>query len=29
VRALAHLKLANVMRPGVEHYEQALERLAG
>jgi Flp pilus assembly protein TadD len=29
VRALAHLKIANVMRPGVEHYEQALERLAG
>ena len=29
MRALAHLKLANVMRPGVEHYEQALERLAG
>src|SRR5216110_2417097 len=28
-RALAHVKLANVMRPGVEHYEQALERLAG
>jgi tetratricopeptide (TPR) repeat protein len=28
-RALAHLKLANVMRPGVQHYERALERLAG
>lgn len=27
-RAMAHLKLAIAMRPGVEHYEQALRRLA-
>ena len=26
-RALAHLRLAVAMRPGVEHYERALERL--
>jgi len=29
VRAIAHLKLAIAMRPGVGHYERALERLAG
>jgi Flp pilus assembly protein TadD len=29
VRAIGHLKLAIVMRPGVEHYERALARLAG
>jgi len=28
-RAIAHIKLANVMRPGVSHYERALARLAG
>lgn len=28
-RAIAHLKLAIAMRPGVEAYETALERLAG
>ena len=28
-RAIAHLKLAIAMRPGVTHYERALERLAG
>jgi Flp pilus assembly protein TadD len=28
-RALAHLKLAVAMRPGVDHYERALARLAG
>lgn len=28
-RAVAHLKLAVAMRPGVEHYERALARLAG
>src|SRR5438270_10950464 len=28
-RAIAPLKLAIAMRPGVEHYEQALARLAG
>jgi len=28
-RAIGHLKLAIAMRPGVSHYEQALERLAG
>jgi Flp pilus assembly protein TadD len=28
-RAVAHLKLALAMRPGVEHYERALARLAG
>ena len=28
-RAIAHLKLAVVMRPGINHYEQALARLAG
>ena len=28
-RAIAHLKLAIAMRPGVGHYERALERLAG
>ncbi|HEY7661064.1 MAG TPA: tetratricopeptide repeat protein [Actinomycetota bacterium] len=28
-RAIGHLKLAIVMRPGTEDYEQALERLAG
>ena len=28
-RAIAHLKLALAMRPGVEHYERALARLAG
>jgi Flp pilus assembly protein TadD len=27
-RAIGHLKLAIVMRPGIEHYEQALARLA-
>ena len=27
-RALAHLRLAVAMRPGVEHYERALARLA-
>lgn len=29
LRAIGHLKLAIVMRPGIEHYEQALARLAG
>jgi Flp pilus assembly protein TadD len=29
VRAIGHLKLAIVMRPGIEHYESALARLAG
>jgi Flp pilus assembly protein TadD len=28
-RAIAHLKLAIAMRPGVPHYERALARLAG
>ena len=28
-RAIAHIKLANAMRPGVGHYERVLERLAG
>ena len=28
-RAIAHLKLAIAMRPGINHYEQALARLAG
>ena len=28
-RAIAHLKLAIAMRPGVSHYERALARLAG
>ena len=28
-RAIAHLKLAIAMRPGVQHYERALARLAG
>jgi len=28
-RAIGHLKLAIVMRPGTEAYERALERLAG
>jgi Flp pilus assembly protein TadD len=28
-RAIAHLKLAIAMRPGIDHYEQALARLAG
>ena len=28
-RAVAHLKLAVAMRPGVVHYERALARLAG
>jgi Tfp pilus assembly protein PilF len=28
-RAIAHLKLAIAMRPGVAHYERALARLAG
>ena len=28
-RALGHVKLAIAMRPGVEHYERALERIAG
>jgi Flp pilus assembly protein TadD len=28
-RAIGHLKLAIVMRPGIEHYERALARLAG
>ena len=28
-RALGHVKLAIAMRPGVEHYERALRRLAG
>ena len=28
-RAIGHLKLAIAMRPGVEHYERALARLAG
>src|SRR5437763_2848219 len=28
-RAVAHLKLAVAMRPGVDHYERALARLAG
>jgi Flp pilus assembly protein TadD len=27
-RAIGHLKLAIAMRPGVEHYERALDRLA-
>ena len=27
-RAIAHIKLANAMRPGVRHYERALERIA-
>lgn len=28
-RAIGHLKLAIAMRPGTEHYEQALSRIAG
>jgi Flp pilus assembly protein TadD len=28
-RAVAHLKLAIAMRPGIDHYEEALARLAG
>jgi Flp pilus assembly protein TadD len=28
-RAIGHLKLAIAMRPGVNHYERALQRLAG
>lgn len=28
-RAIAHLKLAIAMRPGIGHYERALARLAG
>src|SRR5436309_13014393 len=28
-RAVAHLKLALAMRPGVDHYERALARVAG
>ncbi len=28
-RAIAHLKLAVAMRPGVDHYERALARLGG
>ncbi|MBI4260360.1 MAG: tetratricopeptide repeat protein [Actinobacteria bacterium] len=28
-RAIAHLKLAVAMRPGIPHYERALSRLAG
>ena len=28
-RAIGHLKLAIAMRPGIEHYERALARLAG
>ena len=28
-RAIGHLKLAIAMRPGVDHYEEALHRLAG
>ncbi|MGZ8626531.1 MAG: tetratricopeptide repeat protein [Actinomycetota bacterium] len=28
-RAIGHLKLAIAMRPGVEHYELALSRIAG
>jgi len=28
-RALGHVKLAMAMRPGIEHYERALRRLAG
>jgi Flp pilus assembly protein TadD len=28
-RAIGHLKLAIAMRPGIEHYEAALARLAG
>jgi Flp pilus assembly protein TadD len=28
-RAIAHLKLAIAMRPGIRHYERALARLAG
>ena len=28
-RAIAHIKLAIAMRPGVTHYERALARLAG
>jgi Flp pilus assembly protein TadD len=29
LRAIGHVKLAIAMRPGIEHYEQALARLAG
>ncbi len=29
VRAIGHLKLAIAMRPGIDHYEAALARLAG
>jgi Flp pilus assembly protein TadD len=29
IRAIAHLKLAIAMRPGMDDYERALERLAG
>ena len=28
-RAIGHLKLAIAMRPGTEHYEEALSRIAG
>ncbi|HEX9375756.1 MAG TPA: tetratricopeptide repeat protein [Actinomycetota bacterium] len=28
-RAIAHLKLAIAMRPGIQHYERALARVAG
>ena len=28
-RAIAHIKLAIAMRPGIGHYERALARLAG
>jgi Flp pilus assembly protein TadD len=28
-RAIGHLKLAIAMRPGTEHYERALQRVAG
>ena len=28
-RAIGHLKLAIAMRPGIEHYEEALSRIAG
>ena len=29
LRAIGHLKLAIAMRPGTEHYEEALSRIAG
>jgi Flp pilus assembly protein TadD len=28
-RAIAHIKLAIAMRPGIQHYERALARLTG